>query len=75
MHSCSPIKSKRERELTKEIVGNTQKSSAVRQNILSSLVREDADLEVIKDKAEQLLDRTRLNNFEIIKQNPINLPG
>ena len=29
LQSCSPIKPKRERELTKEIVGNPQKSSAV----------------------------------------------
>ena len=70
LHSCSPIKPKRERELTKEIVGNTQKSSAVRQNILSSLVREGADLEVIEDKAEQVLDRTRLNKLRNNKIGP-----
>ena len=63
MHSCSPIKPKRERELTKEIVRNPQKSRAVQQNILSSLLCEGADLEVIEDKAEQLLDRTRLNKL------------
>ena len=63
LHSCSPIKPKWERELTKEIVGNPQKSIAVRRNILSSLVREDADLEVIENKTEQLLDRTRLNKL------------
>ena len=63
MHSCSPIKPKRERELTKEMVKNPQKSRAVQQNILSSLVYEGADLEVIENKAEQLLDHTRLNKL------------
>ena len=70
MHSCSPIKPKRERELTKEIVRNTQKFSAVRQNILSPLVRESANLEVIEDKAQQLLDRTRLNKLRNNKTEP-----
>ena len=36
LHSCSPIKPKRERELTKETVGNPQKSSSICLNILSS---------------------------------------
>ena len=70
MHSCSPNNPKREPELTKEIVGNTQKSSAVRQNILSSLVCEGADLEVTEDKAEQLLDCTRLNKLRNNKTRP-----
>ena len=34
LHSCSLIKPQWERELTKEIVGNPQKSSAVCRNIL-----------------------------------------
>ena len=54
----------------KKIVGNSQKSSAVRQNILSSLVREGADLGVIEDKAEQLLDHTRLNKLRNNKTRP-----
>ena len=70
LHSCSPIKPKWERELTKEIVGSPQKSSAVRRNILSSLVREDDDLEVIEDNAEQLLDRTHLNKLRNNKTGP-----
>ena len=63
LHSCSPIKPKWERELTEEILENTQKSRAVCQNISSSLVRESANLKVIEDKAEQLLDRTHLNKL------------
>ena len=70
MHSCSPTKPKWEPELTKQIEGNPQKSSPVLQNILSSLVREGADLEVIEDKAEQLLDRTRLNKLRNNKTGP-----
>ena len=70
LHSCSPIKPKLELELTKEIVRNTHKSIAVRQNILSSLVREGADLEVTEDKAEQLLDRTCLNKLRNNKTGP-----
>ena len=61
MLSYSTIKPKQERTLTKEIVGNPQKCSAVRRNILSSLVCEDADLEVMEGKEEQHLDHTRLN--------------
>ena len=50
LHSWSPIKPKPQRELTKEIVGNPLKSSSVRRNILSSSVREGADLEVTEEK-------------------------
>ena len=70
LHSCSPIKPQRERELIKETVGNSQISSALRWNILSSLVREGADLEIIEDKAERLLDRTHLNNLRNNKTGP-----
>ena len=69
-HPCSPIKPKQERELTKKIVGNPQKSSAFHRDILPSLVYEGADFEVIEDKAEQLLDRTYLNKLPDNKTRP-----
>ena len=64
------VKSKREREFTKEMVGNTHKTSAARRNVLSTLFRQGADLEVIEDKAEHLLDRTRLSKLQNIKTGP-----
>ena len=70
MHSHSTIKPKQERTLTKEIVGNPQKSSAVRRNILTSLVCKDADLEVMEGKEEQHLDHSRLSNFRNNKIGP-----
>ena len=70
LHSRSPIKPKRERELIKEIIGNSRKSSALRRNILLSLVREGADLEIIEDNAQQLLDRTHLNKLQNDKTGP-----
>ena len=70
LHSYSPIKQKHGPDWTKEIVGNTQKSSTVHQNILSPLVCEGADLEVIESKAEELLDHTRLNKLWKNKTGP-----
>ena len=70
MHSFSPIKANWGRKLTKEVVRKSQKSSAVRRNILSSLVREGADLEVIEYKTQQLLDRTCLNKLRNNKTGP-----
>ena len=63
LHSCSPVKPKRERELPKEILGNPHKSSLVRRDIFLSLVYKGADLEIREGKADNPLNRTRLNKL------------
>ena len=52
------------------MAGNPHKTSAARRNVLSTLFRQGADLEVIEDKAEHLLDRTRLSKLQNIKTGP-----
>ena len=52
------------------MVGNPHKTSAARRNVLSTLFRQGADLEVIEAKAEHLLDRTRLSKLQNIKTGP-----
>ena len=70
--NCIPVHQLNQggRRSQQKIIGNSDKSSTVHQNILSPLVRKGADLEVIEDKAEQLLDRTRLNKYQNNKTRP-----
>ena len=64
MHSCSPLKPKGENQIAKEIKSSNLKPCFVKRNILSSLVKEGAEMNVTEDKASKLLNRTVLNKIK-----------
>ena len=64
MHSCSPLKPKRETQFAKEIKSSNLKACFVKRNILSSLVKEGAEMNVIEGNASKLLNRTVLNKIK-----------
>ena len=70
MHSCSPLKPKGEKQIAKEIKSSNLKPCFVKRNILSSLVKEGAEMNAIEDKVSKLLNRTVLNK---IKKNSIKI--
>ena len=63
-HSCSLVKRKIEGEVT-ELIQGTIRASTVKRNILSSMLKDGAELDDIENKAEQLLDRRALNKIRI----------
>ena len=64
MHSCSPLKPKGENQIAEEIKSSNLKPCFVKRNILSSLVKEGAEMNVTEDKASKLLNRTVLNKIK-----------
>ena len=56
MDLCCPLKPKGGKQFAKEIKTSNLKACLVKCNILSSLVKEGAKMNVIEDKASKLLN-------------------
>ena len=63
-HSCSPLKTKPEKRLSKEINSTNTKACVMKRDLLSTLIKEGADFHQIEAKAAQFLNRPLLNKIK-----------